>query len=207
MSDNPKYEVVVHVPKAVADKIVQANVIKSGVTGNTYYGTPSPPILTFGNDIDAATLAEAGTKTNPPTVTVNTRDGKVNKMEDDIESYRLDCQKLVNVAPNETTANAIAQSFNMELKTHTAHGPRQDAILDGPLPNSVLYRMKGTGPHQSQISWDNGVTTADNNPSTKGEIVINGLEVNKDFWLRNRQVLTKNQFSDWTDWKKFSIRK
>ncbi len=207
MSTTPKYEVVVHMPDAVADKIVTSNGIKESVTDNSFYGTPSPTVLAFGIDIQAATDAEAGTKTNPPTVTVNNRDGKVNKMLDDIESYRLDCQKLVNVAPDETTANAIAQSFNMELKTHTSRGPRQDEILEGPLPNSVLYRMKGTGPHQIQLSWDNGVTTEGLDPSGKGEKVINGLDVNKNFWLRNRQILPKDQYSDWTDWKKFAIHK
>ena len=207
MSTTPKYEVVVHVPKSVPDKIVQANVIKRSVDSSPFYGTPSPTVLDFGNHITAATGAQAGTKTNPPTVTVNNRDGKVKTMEDDIDSYRIACQKLVNVAPDETIANAIAQSFGMELKTHTSGGPRQDEILDGPLPGSALYRMKGTGPHQIQISWDNGATFTNNDPSGKGEKVINGLVLNKDFWLRNRQILRKDQYGDWTDWKKFSIRK
>ena len=203
----PKFEVVVHVAEPIADKIVQANSIKTSVSSNLYYGTPDPTVLVFGNHIQAATDGEAGTKTNPPTVTINARDGFVNKMEADIESYRLDCQKLVNVAPDETVANAIAQSFNMELKTHSARGKREDEILDGPLPGSALYRMKGTGPHQSQISWDNGDTFKDNDPSNKGEKVLSGLELNKFFWLRNRQILPKDQYSEWTDWKKYSIHK
>ena len=203
----PKFEVLVHVPESVSDKIVQANTIKTSVTGNTYYGVPNPAVLIFGNHIQAAADGEAGTKTTPPTVTTNNRDGFVNKMEADIESYRLDCQKLVNVAPDETTANAIAQSFSMELKTHSAHGPRQDEILDGPLPGSALYRMKGTGPHQIQISWDKGDTNKDIDPSRKGEKVITALDVNTFFWLRNRQILPKDQYSEWTDWKKFAINK
>ena len=207
MSTTPKYEVVVHMPTQVADKIVAASGIKNSVSTSSFYGTPSPTILVFGSHIKAATDAEAGTQTTPPTVTVNDRDGAVNTMLADIESYRIDCQKLVNVAADEITANAIAQSFNMELKTHTARGKREDEILDGPLPGSALYRMKGTGPHQIEISWDNGVTSSAVDPSGKGEKVINNLDLNKNFWLRNRQILPKDQFSDWTDWKKFAIHK
>ncbi len=207
MSTTPKFEVVVHMPDAVADKIVKAIAIKDSVDGNTFYSTPSPTVATFNTDIQAATDAEAGTKTIPPTVTPNNRDVAVNKMLADVESYRLDCQKLVNATTNETTATAIAESFDMELKTHTARGPRQDEILDGPLPGSVIYRMKGTGPHQIQISWDNGTTSKDIDPSTKGYKTIEGLDVNKFFWLRNRQILPKDQYSDWTDWKKFAIHK
>ena len=112
-----------------------------------------------------------------------------------------------NATNSETSATAIAQSFEMELKTHTSRGPRQDEILDGPLPGSVIYRMKGTGPHQIQISWDNGTTSKDIDPSAKGYKTIEGLDVNKFFWLRNRQILPKDQYSDWTDWKKFAIHK
>ncbi len=207
MSTTPKFEVVVNMPDAVADKIVKAIAIKNGVTGNTYYGTPSPTVANFNTDIQAASDAEAGTKTIPPTITTNNRDAAVNKMEADIESYRLDCQKLVNATTSETTATAIAESFEMELKSHTAHGPRQDEILDGPLPGSVLYRMLGAGPHQIQISYDMGATYKDVDPSRTGEKVIEGLDLNKFFWLRNRQILPKNLYSDWTDWKKFAIHK
>jgi len=203
----PKFEVVVHMPESVPEKLIKAESIKTSVTDNEYYGVPSPTVIVFGNDIDAATEAEAATKTTPPTVTANFRDGKVNKVMADVESYRLDCQKLVNLAPDEIMAKAIAQSFDMELKTHTAAGPRQDEILDGPLPGSALYRMLGKGPHQIQISWDKGDTSKDIDPSSGGEKVITSLPLNTDFWLRNRQILTKGRYSDWTGWKKFSIRK
>ncbi len=110
-----------------------------------------------------------------------------------------------NATNSETSATAIAQSFEMELKTHTSRGPRQDEILDGTLPGSVIYRMLGTGPHQIQISYDMGATYKDVDPSRTGEKVIEGLDVNKFFWLRNRQILAKDQYSEWTDWKKYAI--
>jgi len=207
MSKTPKYEVVVQMPTSVPKKMIKAESIKTSLTDNEYYDTPNPTIIVFGNHIKAATDAQAATKTTPPTVTVNFRDGKVNKVLEDIESYRLDCQKLVNLAPDENTAKAIAESFDMKLKTHTSGGPRQDKILEGPLPGSALYRMEGTGPHQIQISWDNGETKKDIDPSGTGEKVITSLVLNTDFWLRNRQVLRKGLYSDWTGWKKFSLRR
>ena len=75
MSTSVKYEVVVHLSEPIADKIVEATAIKNSVNTSPFYGTPDPTITVFGNHITAASDAEAGTKTNPPTVTVNTRDG------------------------------------------------------------------------------------------------------------------------------------
>ncbi len=45
----------------------------------------------------------------------------------------------------------------------------------------------------------------DIDPSSKGVTVVHQLEVNKYFWLRNRKILTKGRYSDWTDWKRFAI--
>jgi hypothetical protein len=203
----PKYELVVHEPKDVLGKVGKARSIKLALTGNTYYGTPSPTIIIFDGHITDVINFEAATKTTPPTKTVTDRNGAVDIMDGDIESYRLAGQALVNAAPNHTVANQIAESFDMELKTHTSKGPRQDELLDGPVPNSVLYRMKGTGPHQIQTSADHGVTTLPVDPSGKGEKVITGLTLLVNMWYRNRQILPGDTFSDWTDWKPFAPTK
>ena len=207
MSNTPKYELVVHEPKDVAGKVIKAKSIKLSLTGNTYYGAPSPSLTIFDGHITDVTNFEAATKTTPPTKTVTQRDGVVNIMDGDIESYRIAGQILVNAAPNHTVANEIAESFDMELKTHTSKGPRQDELLDGPEPNSVLYRMRGTGPHQIQTSADKGTTILPVDPSSKGEKVIKGLTLLVNMWYRNRQILPGDHYSDWTDWKPFAPRK
>ena len=203
----PKYELVVHEPRDVAGKVIKAKSIKLALTGNIYYGSPSPLLSTFDLHITDVSDFEAATKTTPPTKTVTERDGVVNVMDGDIEAYRLAGQALVNAAPNHTVANQIAESFDMELKTHTAHGPRQDELLDGPEPNSVLYRMKGTGAHQIQMSADRGTTILPVDPSSKGEKVIKGLTLLQNMWYRNRQILPHDKFGDWTDWKPFAPTK
>ena len=203
----PKYEAVVHEPRDVPGKVIKAKSIKLALTGNIYYATPNPPLITFDMHITDVSNYEAATKTTPPTKTITERDGVLEVMDGNIESYRLACQALVNAAPNHTVANQIAESFDMELKTHTSKGPRQDELLDGPEPNSVLYRMKGTGPHQIQKSIDNGVTILPIDPSSKGEKVIDGLTLLVKMWYRNRQILPHDKFGDWTDWKPFTPTK
>ncbi len=208
MSLHPKYEVVVHEPRDVTGKIAKANSIKAAIGTSTWIGTPSPPIVDFASHIKDATDYEAATKTNPPTKTTAQRDGKVDIMDDDIESYRLKAQALVNDPANADHAEEIVDSFDMELKTHTSAGPRQDELLDGPFPNSCLYRMKGTGPHQIQMSMDAaGSTPLPVDPSKAGKKVIRNLTLKVDVWFRNRQIIGEDLYSDWTDWKKFTPRK
>ena len=203
----PKYELVVHEPKDVPGKVIKARSIKLALTGNSYYSPPIPTLSTFDGHITDVTNFEAATKTTPPTKTVTERDGVVDIMDRDIEAYPIAGQILVNAAPNHTVANQIAESFDMELKTHTSKGPRQDELLDGPEPNSVLYRMKGTGPHQIQTSADHGTTILPVDPSSKGEKVIKGLTLLQNMWYRNRQILPHDKFGDWTDWKPFAPTK
>ncbi len=203
----PKYELVVHEPKDVPGKVIKARSIKLALTGNIYYSPPFPTLANFDLHITDVTNFEAGTKTTPPTKTVTERDGAVDIMDRDIEAYRIAGQILVNAAPNHTLANQIAESFDMELKTHTSQGPRQDELLDGPEPHSVLYRMKGTGPHQIQTSPDHGTTIVAVDPSSKGEKVIKGLTLLVNMWYRNRQILPHDLFGDWTDWKPFAPTK
>ncbi len=203
----PKYELVVHEPRDVAGKVIKAKSIKLALTGNIYYGSPSPSLSTFDGHINDVTNFEAATKTTPPTKTVTERNGVVDVMDGNIETYRLACQGLVNAAPNHTVANQIAESFDMELKTFHSHGERQDEILDGPEPNSVLYRMKGAGPHQVQMSLNGGTTILPVDPSSKGEKVIGGLTLRVEISLRNRQILTHDHFGDWTNWKPFTPTK
>src|ERR1019366_9959361 len=100
----PKYELVVHEPKDVAGKVIKARSIKLALTDNTYYGAPSPTLIIFDGHITDVTNFEAATKTTPPTKTVTERDGVVDIMDGDIESYRIAGQILVNAAPNHTEA-------------------------------------------------------------------------------------------------------
>ena len=206
MSEFPKFEVVVKMPEDVPNQIVKSNTIKAGVSSSTFYPTLDPTVTVFTNHIKAATDAEAGTKTKPPTVTIANRDTAVNTMLEDVEAYRLACQGLVDEATDEANALAIAQSFAMELKAITSRGVRQDEIKQGTEAGSVIYYMKGEGPHMLQISYDAGETHVDLTPTGTGKTTLTGLAANKNFWLRNRQILTKGQYSEWTDWKKFSIR-
>ncbi len=202
----PKYELVVHEPKDVPGKVIKARSIKLALTGNIYYSPPVPTLIVFDGHITDVINFEAATKTTPPTKTVTQRDGAVDLMDGDIEAYRLAGQALVNAAPNHTVANEIAESFDMELKTFHSHGVRQDELLDGPEPASVLYRMKGTGPHQIQTSPDHGTTIVAVDPSGKGEKVIKGLTLLVNMWYRNRQILG-DHYGDWTDWKPFAPTK
>jgi len=206
MSEFPKFEVVVKMPDDVPNQIVKANTIKAGVNTSTYYPTPVPTITVYTNHIKGATDAEAGTKTTPPTVTIADRDTAVNTMLADVESYRLACQALVDEATDEANALAIAQSFAMDIKASTSRGVRQDDIKQGTEAGTVIYYMKGEGPHMLQISFDAGVTHTDLTPTGTGKTTLTGLDPNKNFWLRNRQILTKGRYSEWTDWKKSSIR-
>src|SRR5665213_985756 len=128
-------------------------------------------------------------------------------MDGDIESYRLACQGLVNAAETELLANEIAESFDMELKTHTNPGKREDELLPGDEPNSVLYRMKGTGPHEVETSPDNGLTIIVLHSTRKGEKLIGGLTLKLTMWYRNRQILTHDNYSDWTNWLPFTPTK
>ena len=203
MSAHPKYEVVIHMPTDVPNMLVKFGSVRTKVNANPYYATPSPTILIFDGHIRVASETEAGTKTNPPTFTIAQRDTAVNNGLMDVESYRIACQGLVNDTANSAIVNEIAESFDMELKTVTAHGVRQDSIFDGPLPLTATYQMKGAGPHQVQKSYDDGATHEDLNPTSKGETIVSGLVIKKDIWLRNRQVLTKDRFSDWTPWLHF----
>ncbi len=206
MSEFPKYIVVLKLPRDVPKIIVKANVIKKSISNSIIYPTPNPPVSTFNTHIKNATTAQAGTITTPPTVTANDRDKAVNSMLADIKAYRVDCQALVNAAPNQASASKIAKSFGMHLKGSTSHGSRKDEIQDGTEPGTAIYKMKGEGAHMLQISYDAGATHEPLDSTGNGKTTLTGLTPNKNFWLRNRQILTKGQYSAWTEWKKFSIR-
>src|ERR1035437_5756318 len=199
-----KFIVVVHEPRDVDGKITFAKSIELSLTGNTYYPLANPPLTVFDGHIKAAGDSEAATKTTPPTNTVKQRDGFILTMEGDTEMYRLACQGLVNAAPNEIVAHEIAESFNMELKTFNPGGKREDELLDGPLPLTVRYKMKGTGPHEIETSPDNGATIVPLGGTRKGEKVIGGLTLKQTMYYRNRQILTHDQYSTWSAWLPFT---
>jgi hypothetical protein len=202
-----KLIVVVHEPKDIDGKILFAKAMRISLTGNIYYRTANPPLTVFDTDIQAAFDSEAGTKTTPPENTVKQRDGFVGTMDGDIESYRLACQSLVNAATSEILAGQIADSFHMELKSFHSHGDRQDELLPGDLPNSMLYRMKGTGPHEVETSPDNGATIIPLGGTRKGEKQIEGLILKQTMYYRNRQILTHDKYSAWTNWLPFTPTK
>ena len=206
MSEFPKYIVVIKLPRSVPKIIANANVIKKAISSSSYYPTPNPTVSTFNTHIKNALTAQAGTKTKPPTVTTADRDKAVNSMLTDIKNYQIDCQMLVKAAPNQSSALKIAQSFGMKLKGSTSHGSRKDEILDGTEPGTAIYKMKGKGAHMLQISYDAGATHEVLDSTGNGMTTLTGLTPNKNFWLRNRRILSKGQYSEWTDWKKFSIR-
>src|SRR2546423_1260580 len=141
MATPPKFTVVVHEPKDVPGKIVKGNSISRALSGNAFYPLPSPTLLVYNANVKNVSDSQAGLGQTPPTYTTDQRDGFVATMDGNIETYRLACQGLLNAAANETVAEQIAESFDMELKLHTGRGPRQDEILDGPIPNSVRYQM------------------------------------------------------------------
>jgi hypothetical protein len=205
MSKFPKYIVVLKLPRSVPKLIASANTIKKAISSSIYYLIPNPPIGTFNTHIKNATAAQAGTKTKPPTVTPENRDAAVDSMLADIKNYRLDCQSLVNAAPDQASALKITQSFGMHLKGSTSHGPREDEIKQGTEPGTAIYKMKGEGAHMLQISYDAGATYEALDPTGNGITTLKGLTPNKHFWLRNRQILTRGRYSAWTDWKMFAV--
>jgi hypothetical protein len=202
-----KFTVVVHEPRDVKGKITFATSMRLSLTGNTYYPVANPPLTVFDGHIKSASDSEAATKTTPPTNTVTERDGFIITMDGDIETYRLACQGLVNAATSEILAHQIAESFNMELKTFHPQGKREDELLDSPLPLTVVYKMKGTGPHEVETSPDNGVTIISLGATRRGEKQISGLTLKQTMYYRNRQVLTHDQYSAWTGWLPFTPTK
>jgi len=199
-----KFTVVGHEPRDVDGKITFARSICLSLGTNTFYPVASPTLIIFLGNINAAAESEAATKTTPPTNTVTQRDGFVFTMDGNIETCRLACQGLVNAAPNETVANEIAESFHMELKTFNPGGKREDELLESPLPLTVIYKMKGTGPHEVETSPDNGVTIIPLGGIRRGEKVISGLTLKQTMYYRNRQILTHDQYSTWTPWLPFT---
>ncbi len=195
-----KFIVVVHQPKAVDSKITHTKSISKSLEGNTFYPVATPTLTVYDGHINAASGSQAATQTKPPTNTIAQRDGFVITMDADTETYRLACQGLVNAAPTSTLAHQIADSFNMELKTFHPQGKRQDELLDGPLPLTVRYKMKGTGPHEVQTSPDNGVTIVPLGGTKKGEKVIDGLALLKTMYYRNRQILSHDGYGLWSPW-------
>ncbi len=207
MRGKPKFIVVIKMPVTIPEKITKAGAIGQSLESNSYYPVPSPAISVFKEDIKNALDAQSGTKTKPPTYTIAKRNQYVATMETDIESYRIACQGLVNNAPNENKARKIVQSFTMEFRGKGGNTKQQDKITEGNTPNSALYKMQGRGAHQVQISYDKGATHQDIDPSSSGKTEITNLQLNTNFWLRNRQILPKHKYSEWTDWKLFAISK
>ncbi len=58
----------------------------------------------------------------------------------------------------------------------------------------------GAGPHQWQQSNDGGTTTIALDPTRTGITKVTGLASGSKPSFRNRQILTKGRYGDWSNW-------
>jgi hypothetical protein len=148
-------------------------------------------------------VAETGFKSNPPTVTIQTRNDAVENVKKSLHSLKADVQEAVNKSPKD--AAIITASAGMLLKKSTRHQGLRNSVKDGVVEGSVLLRAREKGPHEWRCSTDETIWT--NLPSTrKAHTKVANLKLGQLYYFQNRPILTNEQEAPWSQSIKFIVR-
>ena len=180
--------------------MARAKTIFGKLTGNTDFPLPWPINITTLAElqplIDTADAALTAAKTRA--------EGTAEALKTAMWQLHLaliNIMGMVQTAMYDDVINAetICLGAGYNVKRETSHGPRKDTATSTQ-EGLVELGGAGAGPHQWQQSSDGGITIIALDPTRGGKTSVPGLVSNSTHWFRNRQVLSKGQYGEWSNW-------
>lgn len=195
-----------HWKGGAAAKNKKAKYIVSKLTGNATYPAAlypaSTPLSKLVADIaawDAALLKASGRGKG----TASAAKAAEKVVKDDLTAI----ETMVKLVMQGDVANAESNcaSAGFDVRVTVLHGKRKDSaqsVVEG----EVELEGSGAGHHQWQQSPDEGETIINLDPTSGGKKTVTGLTSNIILWFRNRTVLTKGQYGEWSAWIKIRVK-
>ena len=196
-----KVKIKVDWPDTDTERLKKAKGIKVKLTGNALFPVPYPPHVTsltdFGNNIQKFDDAIVAVETKQPDAEANLRAIEA-IVHNDVNSIA----GMVALAMEADPANAqkIAESVNFATSYEGSRGPRIAEVLQATDPGCLIVLAEGDGTHEFEQSSDGGKTVEKTYCSTSGRLDVFGLDSDKKYWFRARQVLTYGRTGDWGPW-------
>jgi hypothetical protein len=118
-----------------------------------------------------------------------------------LQGMLMDLMPMVQkkMETNPANAEAVCLGAGYDVKRITIRGKRQDTAKSTE-EGVVALTGAGKGGHQWQQSPDNGTTIIQLDPTSSGKTIVTDLPSGAKMWFRNRTVLTKGRFGDWSQW-------
>jgi hypothetical protein len=187
-------------PSSNAQKLVKAKLIQLKLTGNPLFTIPYPVNITtlaqLGLDITAAETAQTLAETKVKGSAKAFSEALV-VVHNDLISIMSMVQAAMTAAPK--NAESICQGAGYDVKKETSHGARKNTAKSNAAGEADLTGA-GAGPHQWQQSNDGGTTIIAIDPTRTGKTKVTGLASGSKPSFRNRQILTKGEYGDWSEW-------
>jgi hypothetical protein len=182
------------------NKIRIAKYIDEKLTGNSDFPLPWAVVYPTLAAIEAQIVILDAAKTKAKSKAIGTAEAfntELGNLQSLLEDLMPMVQKKMKSDP--AHAEAICLGAGYDVKKAASHGPRQDTAKSTE-EGVVKLTGAGRGPHQWQQSPDNGTTIIQLDPTSGGKATVTDLASGAKMWFRNRTVLTKGRFGDWSQW-------
>jgi len=172
------------------------------MTGNTFFPTPSPALVTVTNATTALQNAfNAASGAGPvQTATMNQKRILLETLLTALGHYVED---IANDPVNSTTgADAIILSAGMDLKSTSPRQNQTFSVSAGGIPGTV--DLTGESIQRGSHEWQYSVDTTNVNgwvnaiPTVQANTTITGLEIAKRYYFRHRIIAITGP-TDWTE--------
>lgn len=195
--------VALNFPTAISLFIVFAKAICQAMLNNPIFKASAEKVAKLSTDINTLLDAETGCSTNPPTATIESRNVALELVKADLRALRIEVQVMADADPE--NAAAIITAAGMSLKKLNPHGKQQNGAQDGAEEGSVDLRGEGPGPHEWRMSEDGNnwrLIPASRTSKTN----VSGLTSGLVYSFQNRQLLTNDQKSEWSQSVKIRVK-
>jgi hypothetical protein len=191
-----KITAVLKRPKSKDPLIVYYRGIYDSMKADSTYSGSAAKLTQFDSELTDFLDAQTGFKANPRTHSKEQRQECEDKCYLTSEDLRMDVQKLANATPSKS--ESIITGANMLVKIIKVRIPQQNAWEYGDESGTLLFWAAGRGAHEWQSSddgehWDNDGATNIARKTYTGETPGTVRH------FRNRQILTRGKYGDWSN--------
>ncbi len=195
--------VALNFPTAISPFIVFAKAICQAMLNNPLFKASAEKVTKLSTDITALLDVETGCATNPPTATIESRNVAHELVKADLRALRIEVQVMADGDPE--NAAAIITAAGMSIKKLNPHGKQQNSAHDGAEEGSVDLTGEGAGPHEWRMSED-GTNWRLIPASRTSKTKVSGLTSGWAYFFQNRQLLTNDLKSEWSQSVKIRVR-
>jgi hypothetical protein len=191
-----RVQAVLNLKSSIPELINQSKGMVKMVTGVAAYSTLSPKITVIGTLTTTLEVTYIGNSTNPPTVSIETRNIAKDNLRNALRSFTNDIQLLADANPAQ--AKAIITNAGFELKKDASVVRLVDIAKPGMTADSVSLVGKGSGAREWRMSTD-GINWLTLPATTSASTTVFNLEPNTEYQFQYRIILPYGKVAEWSD--------